>query len=847
MTATSKCSSRLPICIPVLSCLLFTFLWYGPAELYLSNQGSEEFWFSFGEVVLPLILTTAVSFIVFLIVLLVLPTKLYRTMLAVFIAIAVLFVAQGLFLPNNYGSLNGTEIDWSQYRLRLISNTAIWGAVIAAAVIWALRKWESFRDAAKFTAILLIVVQAVLLVTVGVVGNRREAPEKTASEDIYLTTQNEFTVSGDRNTIVFLLDAFDSKLMCDLLEQYPEELQTSFEDFTFYHDTSGGATRTKFAIPYILTGKINDTGVSYSEYLKESFSQSPLFQELKKRKYSTGFYTESAYVDRTQSEAIDNLSSGGKLRAISQWGLANSLLKMTAFKYAPHVLKPAFWMYSFELAQWQGGETGGSTAYKRDDVNFYQSLKKDNLEVLGHEPAFRFIHLAGAHGPFTMDEQMRRVPHEQSIEKEQKQALGSLRIVAEYIRQLKELGLYENTTLFVLADHGDNTYYQPNHEQNPLFMVKVANTHKRFTVSETRLSFRDLPKMMVDSLQNRLNIEAEYVVEGCRYFYVGIRDSKAYGVTEYVSEGNAYDASSYHETGKIYRPEQNDSGTYTLGELLHFGDAYDVTVQKYMVKGFSIDADYAWSDGREGELRFDLKETNNNLKLTLTFKAAMNRFQRCYLFANSTPIGSFVATRAGLKSFIIPKERIASGSLVLRMLLPDCYNPVAHGTGADARDLGICFFSIRIDATDEPFDVNKQTEIERYDLGQEITFGNDGNMADFAIGGISQDHWTSDKKATIHFTDIDAKKDLSLIIKYDRVFGGQQQVIILANEKQIADYVAKGPEEKTFSVPLALLKDNALHVEICLPDARKPDNGDRRELALWMKSIVLREADSPRK
>ncbi len=120
-------------------------------------------------------------------------------------------------------------------------------------------------------------------------------------------------------------------------------------------------------------------------------------------------------------------------------------------------------------------------------------------------------------------------------------------------------------------------------------------------------------------------------------------------------------------------------------------------------------------------------------------------------------------------------------------------------------------------------------------------------MADFAIGGISQDHWTSDKKATIHFTDIDAKKDLSLIIKYDRVFGGQQQVIILANEKQIADYVAKGPEEKTFSVPLALLKDNALHVEICLPDARKPDNGDRRELALWMKSIVLREADSPRK
>ena len=120
-------------------------------------------------------------------------------------------------------------------------------------------------------------------------------------------------------------------------------------------------------------------------------------------------------------------------------------------------------------------------------------------------------------------------------------------------------------------------------------------------------------------------------------------------------------------------------------------------------------------------------------------------------------------------------------------------------------------------------------------------------MDNFSIGGISQDHWTTGKKARIHFTDIDAKKDLSLILSYNKVFGEQQHVVILANGKQIADYVAKGPEEKQFIVPLALLKDNALDVEICLPDATKPDNGDRRELALWMKSIVLREADAVNK
>ena len=844
MKFQNRYSSRLNVCIPVVSCLILTILGYGPTELYLSNRGAEEFWFSYGELVLPLILTAAIAFAVLIIILMVLPKKFYRAILAALIAIAALFMAQSLFLPNNYGSLNGTEINWSLYRLRLVTNTTIWTAVIAAAVIWALCKWKSFRDAARFEAVLLIVMQAVLLVTVGITGNRQKAKENTTAEDIYLTTDNEFTVSGSRNTIVIILDAFDAALMCDLLEQYPEELQTSFEDFTFYHNTNGGATRTKYAIPYILTGRINDTGRSYSEYLKESFSQSPLFQELNTGKYSTGVYTEYAYVDRTQSTAIDNLSSGGEMHAISQWGLANCLLKMTAFKYAPHVLKPIFWMYSFELTQWRGGEKGGSTAYKLDDVKFYQSLKKKGLSVLGREPAFRFIHLKGAHGPFVMDETIRTVPHKQSIEKEQKQALGSLRIVSEYIQQLKKLGLYENATMFVLADHGDKTYVQPNYEQNPLLMVKVANTKKHFSVSDIPLSYRDLPNMLEDSLRNRLNIEENYAAEGNRYFYVGTRDSNSYGVTEYVSAGNAYDATSYRETGKIYRPEQGDSRAYKLGELLYFGDTHDVTAQKYMVRGFSIDADYAWSDGKDVEMNFDLGEVGKNLKLSLVFKAAMNRFQRCYLYANSTPIGNFAATRASMKSFIIPKEEIINGSLAIRMLLPDCYNPATHGTGADDRDLGICFFSVQIDATDESFDLGKQTEIEDYDLGQEITFGEDGNMDDYAIDGISQDHWTSGRMASIHFRDIDAKKDLALVISYNKVYGERQHVIILANEKQIADYVAEGSEEKVFSVPLALLQDNALDVEIHLPDAKKPDNGDQRELALWMKSIVLREADT---
>ena len=122
--------NRLKRSILPVFCLVFTFLGYGPAELYLSNKGSEEFWFAFSEILWPIIIIGLLACVIIMGVLMIIPTKGYHIVMAVIIAIAVLFLVQGLFLPNNYGSLNGAQIDWSQYTGRLIYNTAIWLAVI---------------------------------------------------------------------------------------------------------------------------------------------------------------------------------------------------------------------------------------------------------------------------------------------------------------------------------------------------------------------------------------------------------------------------------------------------------------------------------------------------------------------------------------------------------------------------------------------------------------------------------------------------------------------------------------------------------------------------------------------
>lgn len=834
-----RCLTRLKRSILPVFCLVFTMLGYGPTELYLSNRGSEEFWFSFNEILMPFTVLIVVSLIVILGLLMVLPTKGYHAAMAVIVAVSALLLLQVLFLPNDYGSLNGAVIDWSQYTGRLVYNTTIWIVVIAGAIFWAFRNWQSFRKVMQFTAVILLVLQAATLVTAGI--THTEENKETATEEVYLTTEGLYTVSSERNTIVFILDAFDSQLMCDLLEENNDELTSSFVDFTFYHNTSGGATRTKYAIPFILTGKTNDTGGTYVEYIKESFQKSPLFRELRTGKYNTGFYTEYGYVDRTQTEAIDNLSSGGKMKATSQWGLSKDILKMTAFKYMPHVLKPVFWMYSFELAQWRGGSGEESSApYRLNDIQFYQTIKNNGLIIAGERPAFRFIHLSGAHGPFVMDENMQRISHEEGSEK--KQGLGALRIVAEYVRQLKEMDLYNKADIFILADHGDEGYVQPNYEQNPLFMVKKAGEEKSFSVSEIKLSYHDLSSMLVSALHNDLNIETQYETQGTRYFYSGAEGNNSYRIIEFASEGNAYDADDWYLTGHDYVNLKSDI-VYSLGTKLFFGENGGATVKKHFVEGFTyLESDYVWSDGKEAELQFEIGDINQNLLLDFDYSAVFNQYQRFYLYAGEQQIASFVARERGGCQYIIPKEAVKDGILDLRIYLPDAESPLEAGTGVDERVLGIAFRTITINLTDQQFEPEKQLTIRNYDLGQEIVFGKDGNMSDYAIGGISEDHWTSQKKVSIQLDQISTDNDLMLVLEYN-IFGDQQNVIINANGKQIADYIAVGSEKKELVIPQTLLKNGKLTLEINLPNATKPNNGDQRELGLWMQRIVVRDTE----
>lgn len=91
------------------------------------------------------------------------------------------------------------------------------------------------------------------------------------------------------------------------------------------------------------------------------------------------------------------------------------------------------------------------------------------------DKCFRFIHLVGAHSPWHQDAQMNEIEngtYEQSIE-------ASMTIVATYLQKLKDSGVYDNTAIMILSDHGYNIEDDDSSEkrQHPILFVKGVGEH----------------------------------------------------------------------------------------------------------------------------------------------------------------------------------------------------------------------------------------------------------------------------------------------------------------------------------------------------------------------------------
>lgn len=524
----------------------FMFFLYSPLELYFTNK--DEFWFDFWLLFPTMFLVFLVFFgvsVLFLRFLLIRSRKVYRiTVVAYFIAFLCSYI-QGNYLTGNLPPLDGTSIDWSLYPAERIKSVLVW--VIAIIVVSLVFKYvpgkEKFFKAIGYVGAFVAAVQFVTLISVGIMnGGFEKRPNMSVS------TKNQLELSSNENFIILLLDALDANGWSEVAQNHPE-YQDMLKDFTFYKNAVGMYSFTKHSIPLILSGEWYENEEPFQEYSARAYLNSPLFEELREKSYKLGLYEMDLILNDEGFYQFENILPNKK--GVSSWpAFIRWQIQMTGFKYAPFDLKRFCFVKpdAFKKLRIPPEE---SEVYTDSNKDFYESILEEGIS-LTKEKCFRFIHISGAHVPFQYDENVNIISngtYESNVE-------ASMTITREYLERLKESGVYDNSVIVIMADHGYCWKNQKDtlHRQNPVLFIKGMEEEHDFQVSEAPISWTDLQEAFKRLLAGKESTEVFDYKEGDfrerRYLYYEYnKDEHMY---EYIQSGYADDVSTFNATGHEY-------------------------------------------------------------------------------------------------------------------------------------------------------------------------------------------------------------------------------------------------------------------------------------------------------
>ena len=649
---------------PVTLLFAFTFCMAGPIGLYLGN--TKEFWFSLWQMIPAITITFLLVWVFLTGVICFFRNYVFCLVLLVLFGASIALYIEGNYLVQDYGLLNGAAIEWDSFAGWGIIDTLIWCICLLVPIFLA-KAWKKFSF--KITGVISIMLLLTQVVALSLMFMGTKSVDGNAN--CVLTTDGYNTVSDNENIIIFILDAFDAQLMEDTLESHPE-YKEEFTDFVFYRDAATSGAMTHIAMPIILTGQLYKDKVSYDEYITQSYHRTPLYKALAEHDYNVGLYTNSRFVDKSQEEYILNVHSG-KAPINSPVIFAERIMDLVAFRYLPHIFKSQFTIYSgvFDELKGEEGEyepyDGGNDAYVR---------LHEPLSFTSDKNAFRLYHVMGAHLPYSLDETGNIVDSSKTTE--EKQVMGCFYLIDHYISQLKQMNVYDDSTIIIMADHGAGTI-----PVNPLFMIKSKNYKGDFSISYAPISYIDLLPTLMEIIgedASKYGRKISDISEGeerLRYFYMDNPGVEVRHITEYSSIGKADNDDEWMETGVVYYGDATPGKRkYTLGTELSFGR--EATGNYYAVEGFTrVNDSFTIATSDKGKMIFEFKSVpKGDIRVTLSVTSRTGSKSKMVIYANGTEVYNEEHTN-GTFAFIVSKENVGK-ALELDFCFPDAEDAGWH-------------------------------------------------------------------------------------------------------------------------------------------------------------------------
>lgn len=532
------------IWLSVVTCfMLFIF---APFELLFMNQ--NEFWFD-AYLLAPIMLfvfgVACVCSILGFAILRKCGETIYRLGLAVYFVVFLSLYIQGNILTGSLPLLDGSNIDWSLYRKEYVQSCVLWIVVVlVVAIVYHKTKDRFFESMVRVVSICMTLMFCVTLLTLALSNHGFEK-----KLGLTVTDKNMFQMSEDQNLVILILDAVDARAMNALMEDNPD-YQDIFTDFTYYRNTMGVYPATRNSVPYILSGEWFENEVEFREYEARAYADSPLLSDLEQKGWQIGLYEQELLANDEGKKRFENVIPG-KRGVGSKLMMIKWQLQLTGFRYAPYCLKPYMFVNLNHLNRIKIPPEG-ETVYSSTNKSFYDRMQSAEIDLTDRK-CFRFIHIAGGHPPFNLNENVEEIAAEDGSYEDNVKA--SLTITKAYLDKLKEAGVYDNSVIIVMADHGYSNIIGDYHEQqNPIFFVKGMEESHDFSVSEAPISYEDLQEAYVRLLNGAGSDQIFDWKEGDQrerrfLFYEGGEEDH---MIEYMQPGHASDADAMYETGNVY-------------------------------------------------------------------------------------------------------------------------------------------------------------------------------------------------------------------------------------------------------------------------------------------------------
>lgn len=447
-------------------------------EIYYSNI--EEWSFTDRAVLVPALFSCCLIILIGFILAALLKGKSLNRLSLVLSSICVLSYLQYVIL-NGKLFIRGSYLEsgW----LILIINCIVWTVGIAFSLL--IKVDDGRVKLSSYLVVFLLLIQIPVVPTLFV---KYQMSKDTSAKEYDLDFSEQYMVGSEENVVVLILDAFYAGFFDDLYASNPEYTY-ALSDFIYYDNINTKTCCTALTMPEMLTAKDYDNTVSLpvsNANAWNSDTASYFYDNLHNDGYSVRFYTaDTLYCGGAENMIgkIDNVVELGAVRSATSWPVYKEMLKLSLFKMAPFSIKNAFCVLD---SSYINANSEYGTAFDiSDDVanataravdcgavffnNAYYSGLQKGLNADKYKKCVIFQHLYGMHEKF---EYLRDLDYPVGADSDGTKALlGCIVLVKSYLNELERLGVYDNSTVIITADHGVGDV----NAARPIFFIKPKN------------------------------------------------------------------------------------------------------------------------------------------------------------------------------------------------------------------------------------------------------------------------------------------------------------------------------------------------------------------------------------